>query len=236
MTTFDHADTAVRQLSIGWNHLRLSSSASTTPAWCERLLPGVILLLDTSGEYAAQWLPVLAGRVPPHSGQCDFQALKAISEGELSGAVPSHAGHVFWRNPREPLERSDMLVSEWLAQTAKRWPHWSVEAWQLHVQGFALEPQLDKPLWHLSTGSLRKLWMAAALASGAPITFLDEPIAGLDASSVRYLCQALDALGETLAQDACIAAGQQRWIFVAHWEPLTGVTWDDIVELPNPAA
>ncbi len=82
---------------------------------------------------------------------------------------------------------------------AQRWPHWSDEAWQAHCEGFGLEPHLLKPLWHLSTGTLRKLGMAAALASGARVTVIEEPIAALDTASIRYLSQALDALGEALA-------------------------------------
>ncbi len=44
-----------------------------------------------------------------------------------------------------------------------------------------------KPFHALSTGTRRKVCMAAALASGAPLTLIDDPIAGLDKPSVTYL-------------------------------------------------
>ena len=65
--------------------------------------------------------------------------------------------------------------------------------------------------------------MAAALASGARVTVIEEPVAALDTASIRYLSQALDALGEALAS----APKTPRWVIVAHWEPLAGVTWDE---------
>ena len=92
------------------------------------------------------------------------------------------------------------------------------------VEGFELAPHLAKPLYMLSTGSKRKVLMAAALASGAPLTLIDEPVAGLDHGSVRYLCQALAATS---------AAQPGRAIVVAHYEALAGVPWRDVIELPK---
>ncbi len=62
----------------------------------------------------------------------------------------------------------------------QRWPDWDGMAWQQHVAGFALEPHLEKPGGSFPTGTQRKFWQAAALASGAAITLIDAPDAGLD--------------------------------------------------------
>lgn len=183
--------------------------------WSESLPQGVILLLDSCGEAAAQWLPVLAGRERPASGQLP---------------VNMTPEQVFWHNPRDPLAQPEQRACDWVQETMQRWPCWDAQAWEQHVEGFVLAPQLDKPLWHLSTGSLRKLWMAAAMASGARYTLIDEPVAGLDGVALRYLSKALDQLGEQLA---CLKEPDEaRWIMVAHWEPLPGVTWDEVVEMP----
>jgi len=64
-------------------------------------------------------------------------------------------------------------------------------AWQRHLDGFALQPHLAKAMFQLSTGSRRKVVLAAALAMRCPLTLLDEPGAGLDAASLRHLRQAL---------------------------------------------
>lgn len=194
--------------TLQWSHLRLPGAAPATPGWSACIAPGVVLLLDVSGEASAHWLPVLAAHAVAQSGPTQ----------------------VFWRNPREPLAQPEQLVHDWVAAQVQHWPLWDAMAWQQHVQGFQLHEQLAKPLWHLSTGSLRKLWLTAALASGAAVTLVDEPIAGLDGNALRYLSHALDALGEQLAQQPT----PQRWVMVAHWEALPGVTWDEQVLMPAP--
>jgi len=39
----------------------------------------------------------------------------------------------------------------------------------------------------LSTGSRRKVGLAAALAAGQPLTLIDQPFAALDGGSIRFL-------------------------------------------------
>ena len=68
----------------------------------------------------------------------------------------------------------------------------------------------------------------AALCSGARLTLIEEPIAGLDSDGIHYLCQALDALEDRLADPA----QPPRWVLVAHWEPLPHVLWDEVLAFP----
>lgn len=204
------------------HQVALPHAHANAPYWSETISPGVSLLLDESGELAAQWLPVLAGQTPPLQGHLCLEGICFPS------AAPSYASMVFWRDPREPVPQTAQTAREWMAETAALWPSWNPTQWQSHAEGFALTAQMDKPLWHLSTGSLRKLWMAAALASGAVLTLIDEPIAGLDQVSIRYLSETLEALTDELATNSAAP----RWILVAHWESLPGVTWDEIVAFP----
>ena len=62
----------------------------------------------------------------------------------------------------------------------------------------------------LSTGSKRKVWLAAACASGAPLTLLDEPFAALDKTSIRCL---LGVLGDAAAQP------QRAWVLADYVAP-----------------
>ena len=75
----------------------------------------------------------------------------------------------------------------------------------------------------LSTGTRRKAWLAAALASGAPLTLIDEPLAGLDIASARYLSAAI----------ADAAQQPDRVIVVAHDVPLVDVSWTAQLALPD---
>lgn len=216
MPSSDNDEITVAPNTLCWSQLRLPVSTSDAPGWSASASTGLVLLLDVSGEAAMHWLPVLAAQVQTPMGT-------SRSDGDW----------LFWQSPREPLAEREQWASDWVAQQVQRWPQWDAAAWQQHVQGFGLQAQLTKPLWHLSTGSVRKLWLAAALASGAPVTLIEEPIAGLDGSALRYLSHALELLGEQLAQPPGRAA-PARWVLVAHWEALPGVTWDEVLELPAP--
>jgi ABC-2 type transport system ATP-binding protein len=94
--------------------------------------------------------------------------------------------------------------------------------WQSLVEGFALAPHIEKPVYMLSTGSKRKLWLAAALAAGRALTLLDEPTAALDAASVRHLWSALGAA----------AASSGRAVIVASAERIDRVPLVGSIELP----
>jgi ABC-type Mn2+/Zn2+ transport system ATPase subunit len=65
----------------------------------------------------------------------------------------------------------------------------------------------------LSTGTKRKVWLAAAFASGAAVTLLDEPFAALDKTSIGLVI----ALLQEAAQHPTRA-----WV-VADYAPPQGV-------------
>ncbi len=65
----------------------------------------------------------------------------------------------------------------------------------------------------LSTGSKRKVLLAAAIASNAPLTLLDDPLAALDKPSIKMVLQQLCAA----------AVAKERVYVVAHYEALAGV-------------
>ena len=86
------------------------------------------------------------------------------------------------------------------------------------IKGLNLEPHVNKPLYMLSTGSKRKVWLAAAFASGAALTLLDEPFAALDTASTGF---ALNMLEDAATQN------KRAWV-LAHYEapgkvPLAGM-------------
>lgn len=183
------------------------------------LLPGVHLLLDVLDEARHRLLPWLAGT---HSAPAPAQ----VRCGDWVGGSSDYRAQVL----SVPLTdyAPEQSIADWLTQQRQRWPQWNEAAWQQHVQGFALEPHLGKSWWQLSTGTLRKVWQAGSLASGAPITLIDAPDAGLDLASIRYLSRALNQLAEQLAADAT-----PRWVLVLHYDTLPDMEWDEVVELPG---
>ncbi|MPN16698.1 hypothetical protein SDC9_164043 [bioreactor metagenome] len=141
------------------------------------------------------------------------------------------ASDLFWQHPRSVLGDAELQATcrDWIAQRAGRYPHWSAADFERHVEGFALGEHLHKPLLALSTGSLRKLWMAAAWASGAALTLIDEPLAALDKPSMRYV---QETLNEFTVQDQVERFGKaRRCIIVTHWDEMEGVDWDGVLTL-----
>jgi energy-coupling factor transporter ATP-binding protein EcfA2 len=76
------------------------------------------------------------------------------------------------------------------------------------TDGLSLAEHLAKPLYMLSTGSKRKVWLAAAFAAGATLTLLDDPFAALDKPSIRFVQQrlALWAAPDQASARACVLA------------------------------
>jgi energy-coupling factor transporter ATP-binding protein EcfA2 len=89
------------------------------------------------------------------------------------------------------------------------------------VEGLSLGEHQHKPLYMLSTGSKRKVWLAAAFAAGAPVTLLDVPFASLDKASIRFVT-------EQLCQQAKVAT--RAWVF-ADYEAPSGLPFVSTLDL-----
>ena len=203
------------QVSFGYPGRAVANQASH--CWP----PGLCLMQGDEGAGKTSWLKALAGQLHLGSGVLHYP----FSE---DASLPATA--CFWQDPRQPLDEvlSHMLASRWVALQCSIYPHWSAAQFEQHVQGFGLTPHLNKPLLALSSGTQRKLWMAAGWASGAELVLIDEPLAALDKPSERYVQQALAAMAAKLKD-----AKRPRSVIVAHWDAMHGVDWDDVMELPN---
>ena len=184
-----------------------------------RLLPGLSLLLDEEDALNPQLVAYLGGHALLPAGAC-------LQCAGLPSTSAVYAQGRFWHQSAVNAAMAQQPINTWLAAQQNRWPQWDAALWSQHSQGFALEPHLGKNLHQLSTGTLRKLWLAAALVSGASLILLDQPEAGLDISSERYLAQALNQWADAAAQ-----ATQPRWLLVLHFADLVGVQWDEVVEV-----
>jgi energy-coupling factor transporter ATP-binding protein EcfA2 len=75
----------------------------------------------------------------------------------------------------------------------------------------------------LSTGSRRKVWLAAAFACGAPLTLLDEPFAALDQPSIRFVLSLLQA---------ATTDPLRAWVLADYQAP-PGLALACVLELPD---
>ncbi|MBA4114505.1 MAG: ABC transporter [Verminephrobacter sp.] len=207
-------ETTVLQVQgLGFSHPQQPVFAG----WSARVGPGATLVQGGESSGKTTLLRLLAGALAPAQGQLVLNGTALVQ------APEAYRRQVFWMDPRSDALDA-LTVRAWLQTLPAQHAAWDAAALAAHVQGWGLEEHLDKGFYMLSTGSKRKVLMAAALASGAPLTLIDEPVAGLDHGSVRYLCQALAATS---------AARPGRAIVVAHYEPLAGVPWRAVIELPE---
>ena len=182
--------------------------------WSHAWRPGVALVRGGDGAGKTTLLRLLAGELTAQAGRITLQGVR------LSDAPTACAHKVFWVDPRSG-DLDKLTARTWLDGLPARYPLWDAAALAAHTEGFSLNEHLDKPLYALSTGSKRKVLMAGALASGAPLTLIDEPVAGLDKPSIQYLARALTS----------VAAQPGRLVVVAHYETLAGVPWGTVVDL-----
>lgn len=175
---------------------------------------GVALVQGDESTGKTTLMRLLAGELAPQAGEVTLQGVRQ------RGALQAYRARVFWHDPRSAALDA-LTARQWLDGLPARYPAWDAAALASHVEGFALQPHLDKPFYALSTGSRRKVLMTGGLASGAPLTLFDEPVAGLDKPSIHHLQSAL----------AAAAGHRERLVVVAHYEALPGVAWDHAITL-----
>ena len=128
----------------------------------------------------------------------------------LAGALPAQAGvvrvqgDVFWVDPR--ADGCDALTpGGCFERMARQHPAFDHARLETLVTALDLVPHLGKRLDMLSTGSRRKVWLAAAFASGATLTLLDQPFAALDKPSAAQVGQWLQQAARDPARSCVVA-------------------------------
>lgn len=151
-----------------------------------KLPPGVTWVGGDESTGKTTLLRLLAGELTAQSGSLQ------ISSVSLAGNAPAYRGQVYWVDPR--TQAFDALTPQaYWDGVRERYPGFDGALLAALAEAFALTPHLPKSLYMLSTGTKRKVFLAAAFASGAAVTLLDEPFAALDKTSIE---QVLALLGE----------------------------------------
>ena len=168
-----------------------------------RLWPGVTLVRGGDGCGKTTLLQLLAGAVAADAGTLQVRDI-ALHQQPLA-----YRQQVFWADPRA-TEFEQTKVRNYFNALPSRYPTFDWPLLGELIEGLALAPHLHKPLYMLSTGSKRKVWLAAAFACGAAVTLVDEPFAALDQVSVAFI--------RVMLQEAAGHASR-AWV-VAHYESL----------------
>ncbi len=168
------------------------------------LTGGVMLVRGGDGRGKTTLLRLLAGDLPLQSGQLQVKDLCAATQNQ------AYREQVYWIDPRS-LEFDQITAMQFFDQLRLRYPSFpGADAPQLQalITGLSLDEHIDKPLYMLSTGSKRKVWLAGALAAGAAVTLLDDPFAALDKPSIGFVLAHLRAASSDLTR-VCVVAGYE---------------------------
>ena len=157
---------------------------------------GVTLVRGGDGRGKTTLLRLLADDLTPQAGQ--------ISPGIWPNTSDVERPQVFWIDPRSTAHHS-INARGYLDNQAKRWPGFDRQKLAAVIKGLSLAEFLDKPLYMLSTGSKRKVWLAAAFASNACVALLDDPFAALDKPSIRYVIGLLQGIASDAAHAVVIS-------------------------------
>ena len=182
--------------------------------WSASLSPGVTLVLGGDGRGKTTLLRLLAGELTANAGEFNISGIK------LKTQARDYRQQVFFTEPRTDVF-DQMTPVEFFDFQRSSHAGFDEGELALCVQGLALTPELDKRLFMLSTGSKRKVFLAAAFASGAALTLLDMPFAALDKASIGYV---LALLTEG-------AAHPTRAFLVADYSAPTGVPLAATIDL-----
>ena len=196
----EHAVLQVDDLHFGFAQRPLFSGFSA------RVPAGVTLLRGGESTGKTTLLRLFAGELPASQGQLEIHGIG------LAGQAQAYRHQVFRTDPRS--EALDAIsAADWFKALGQTCPGFQHDAVAPLAEALALTPHLAKPLYMLSAGSRRKVWLAAAFASGAALTLLDEPFAALDLASVRVV---LGLLREA-AQAAPISG--RAWVVADYTAP-----------------
>jgi ABC-type multidrug transport system ATPase subunit len=177
-----------------------------------RIPPGVTLVRGGDGRGKTTLMCLLAGALPASSGQ--------LRAGAVGIADEAFKQQVFWADPRSSAFEQ-MTPGDYFETIRRQHPGFDDAALAILLIGLTLTPHLDKHFYMLSTGSKRKVFLAAALASNATVTLLDAPFAALDRASIDFLTLRL----QQASQDPLRA-----WV-LADYDAPSGIALASVIDL-----
>ena len=139
------------------------------------LLPHTIYgLIGRNGAGKTTLMGILTAQTPATSGSVTYggepvwENARALSEICFSREL----------SPTVLMGRNTFRIKQILRMASYYYPNWDKDYAQKLVEAFGLD--VKKQICKLSSGMRSMVTILIALASRAPITFLDEPVAGLD--------------------------------------------------------
>ncbi len=188
--------------------------------WSMHFPVGLTWIYGDEGSGKSTLLRLLSGALSAQAGEL------CINGTCLHDRAQAYSSQVFWAEPRSEIFDA-MSPLEYFDTLRPQYPHFNAAMLTSLQEALDLTPHLSKKLYMLSNGSKRKVWLAAAFASGAALTLIDDPCAALDRPSIKVIRE--------LLEDAADQA--TRAFVIADYEVPEGLEVTKAIELtPRPAS
>jgi ABC-type multidrug transport system ATPase subunit len=162
--------------------------------WCGQFEPGLTWLQGPNGCGKSTLLKLLAGALPALFGEMQL-AQPGQPTLNLAQQPLDWRRSVIWCGPDGPVF-DHLTPPQYFGLLQGLYPGFDATQLRGHVDAFGLQPQLGQPIARLSSGTRRKVGLAAGLSCGGRVLLLDEPLNALDTASVAHLLQILAALAQ----------------------------------------
>ena len=150
---------------------------------------GITYVLGGESCGKSTLLRLFAGDLIPQAGSIEVCGISSNDN------LASYKKNVFWVDPRTN-EHDQISPNNYFDIQRKAYPEFDEALLLELVEGLSLNDHISKAMYMLSAGSKRKVWLAAAFASGATVTLLDEPFAALDKASINFLLERLESISQ----------------------------------------
>ncbi|MEJ8845192.1 ABC transporter ATP-binding protein [Variovorax rhizosphaerae] len=125
------------------------SQPALATRWSASIGAGVTLLYGDTGSGKSTLLRVIAGRLPARGRLC-------VAGVALDASPEAYRRNVFFVEPDSDAFDKQKTAREITASLCVGDTDFDASRWQSLVDGFALAPHIDKPMFMLSTGSRQR--------------------------------------------------------------------------------
>jgi ABC-type multidrug transport system ATPase subunit len=150
---------------------------------------GITYIVGEESSGKSTLLRLFAGDLTPHAGSIVICGISPTIRQADNLAV--FKKHVFWVDPRTS-KHDNISPNDFFDLQRSFYPTFDDALLLELIKGLSLSDHISKAMYMLSAGSKRKVWLAAAFASGVAVTLLDEPFAALDKPSINFLIEKLE--------------------------------------------
>ncbi|HAM45725.1 MAG TPA: manganese ABC transporter ATP-binding protein [Propionibacteriaceae bacterium] len=177
----------LRDLSAGYNGRLAIADINLQLRHRERMA-----LVGPNGAGKSTLFKSIVGLMPRRSGEILIHNKPVAQAGWVLSYIPQH-GDVDWNFP---ITVGEVVLMGRVRQIG--WFHWAKQRdWDIVRECLAMVdmlPLIKRQIGELSGGQQQRVFIARALAQGADVMLMDEPLSGVDATTQQVFFALLDDL------------------------------------------